>query len=65
MQSKQVKTSWSEERGDKDYLRMTIKWFKEYMFEVVMDRSLLFQEALTVFQKKLQIPIWFSVGTLA
>lgn len=61
-----VENSWGEERGDKGYLMMTTDWFKEYVFEVVVDKSLLSEEVLAVFQQEPQIlPIWDPMGTLA
>lgn len=61
-----VENSWGEERGDKGYLMMTTDWFKEYVFEVVVDRSLLSEEVLAVFQQEPQVlPIWDPMGTLA
>lgn len=61
-----VENSWGEERGDKGYLMMTTEWFKEYVFEVVVDKSLLSEEVLSVFQQEPQVlPIWDPMGTLA
>lgn len=61
-----VENSWGEERGEKGYLMMTNDWFKEYVFEVVVDRSLLSEEVLAVFQQEPQVlPIWDPMGTLA
>ncbi|XP_015371568.1 PREDICTED: bleomycin hydrolase [Diuraphis noxia] len=61
-----VENSWGEERGDKGYLMMTTDWFKEYVFEVVVDKSLLSEEVLSVFQQEPQVlPIWDPMGTLA
>lgn len=61
-----VENSWGEERGDKGYLMMTTDWFKEFVFEVVVDKSLLSEEVLSVFQQEPQVlPIWDPMGTLA
>lgn len=61
-----VENSWGEDRGDKGYLMMTTDWFKEYVFEVVVDKSLLSEEVLSVFQQEPQVlPIWDPMGTLA
>lgn len=61
-----VENSWGEDRGDKGYLMMTTEWFKEFVFEVVVDRSLLSEEVLAVFQQEPQVlPIWDPMGTLA
>ncbi|XP_050543304.1 bleomycin hydrolase isoform X2 [Daktulosphaira vitifoliae] len=61
-----VENSWGEDRGDKGYLMMTTEWFKEYVFEVVVDKSLVPDEVLVVFQQEPQVlPIWDPMGTLA
>jgi len=45
---------------------MTTDWFKEYVFEVVVDKSLLSEEVLSVFQQEPHVlPIWDPMGTLA
>lgn len=45
---------------------MTTDWFKEYVFEVVVDKSLLSEDVLSVFQQEPQVlPIWDPMGTLA
>jgi len=61
-----VENSWGDERGEKGYFLMTADWFKEYVFEVVIDKSFLTKEVLDVFhQKPIVLPAWDPMGTLA
>ncbi|CAI6352190.1 unnamed protein product [Macrosiphum euphorbiae] len=61
-----VENSWSEERHEKGYLMMTTDLFQEFVLEVVVDKSLLSEEVLSVFQQESQVlPVWNPIGTLA
>jgi len=61
-----VENSWGEDRGEKGYLVMTADWFKEFVFEVVVDKSIVPQEVLNVFQlDPVVLPAWDPMGTLA
>lgn len=61
-----VENSWGEDRGEKGYLIMTAEWFKEFVFEVVVDRSIVPQEVLDVFDlNPTVLPAWDPMGTLA
>lgn len=61
-----IENSWGDENGEKGYLMMTTEWFKEFVFEVVVDKSLLSEEVLSVFQQEPEVlPIWDPMGTLA
>ncbi|XP_055844884.1 bleomycin hydrolase isoform X2 [Episyrphus balteatus] len=61
-----VENSWGEDRGEKGYLVMTADWFKEFGFEVVVDKSVVPKETLKVFDMKpIVLPAWDPMGTLA
>lgn len=61
-----VENSWGEDRGEKGYLIMTNDWFKEFTFEVVVDKSLVPADVLSVFTMTPEIlPAWDPMGTLA
>ncbi|KAB0791799.1 hypothetical protein PPYR_03599 [Photinus pyralis] len=61
-----VENSWGDDRGDKGYLVMTTEWFKEFGFEVVVDKKFVPQDVLNVFdQDPIVLPAWDPMGTLA
>lgn len=61
-----VENSWGEDRGEKGYLIMTAEWFEEFTFEVVVDKSIVPEEVLKVFDKQpVVLPAWDPMGTLA
>lgn len=61
-----MENSWGEDRGEKGYLIMTSDWFKEFVFEVVVDKSIVPKEVLQVFeQNPIVLPAWDPMGTLA
>ncbi|XP_055382237.1 bleomycin hydrolase isoform X2 [Condylostylus longicornis] len=61
-----VENSWGEERGEKGYLVMTNEWFKEFLFEIVVDKSIVPEEVLKVFDMDpIVLPAWDPMGTLA
>lgn len=61
-----VENSWGEDRGQKGFLLMTAEWFKEFVFEVVVDKKYVSEEVLSVFQQDPKVlPAWDPMGTLA
>lgn len=61
-----VENSWGEDRGVKGFLLMTAAWFKEFVFEVVVDKKYVPKEVLDVFQQEPKVlPAWDPMGTLA
>lgn len=45
---------------------MTTEWFKEFSFEVVVDKKFVPQDVLDVFkQEPIVLPAWDPMGTLA
>jgi len=51
---------------DKGYIVMTADWFKEFVFEVVVDKSLVPAEVLDIFKKEpVILPAWDPMGNLA
>lgn len=61
-----VENSWGDKGGDKGYLQMTDRWFDEYMYEVVVDRSRVGQDVLDVLsQEPVVLDPWDPMGSLA
>jgi len=61
-----VENSWGDDRGEKGYLVMTSDWFKEFVFEVVVDKQFVSPEVMTVFeQTPIMLPAWDPMGSLA
>lgn len=61
-----VENSWGEDRGEKGYLVMSSDWFKEFGFEVVVDKKFVPPEILNVFDMEpIVLPAWDPMGTLA
>lgn len=55
-----------EDRGEKGYLVMSADWFKEFVFEIVVDKSIVPKDVLDVFsQVPILLPAWDPMGTLA
>lgn len=61
-----VENSWGEDRGEKGYLIMTDEWFREFVFEVVLDKKYVPEEVLSVFNQEPKVlPAWDPMGALA
>lgn len=62
-----VENSWGESRGgEKGYLMMTADWFRQYGYEVVVDKKYATDDILQVFTTKpIVLPAWDPMGSLA
>jgi bleomycin hydrolase len=61
-----IENSWGEERSEKGYLVMSTEWFREFVFEVVVDKSVCPDEVLAVFKEEpVVLPAWDPMGALA
>lgn len=62
-----VENSWGESRGgEKGYLFMTADWFRQYGYEVVVDKKYVSADIMKVFNTKaIVLPAWDPMGSLA
>ena len=61
-----VENSWGDENGDKGYYSMTDAWFDEFMYQVVIDKSLVSPDLLKILEEKaIELPPWDPMGSLA
>ena len=65
-----VENSWGDDRHEKGYLVMTAAWFREFVFEVVVDKSALpeaVSKAIEEAEKEepIVLPAWDPMGALA
>lgn len=61
-----VENSWGEDRHEKGYLVMTSQWFDEFVFEIVVDKSVCPDEVLDASKAEpIVLPAWDPMGALA
>lgn len=61
-----IENSWGEDRGVKGYLIMSADWFKEFVYEIVVDKSIVPADVMKVFDMQpIVLPAWDPMGTLA
>ncbi|KAI0305586.1 hypothetical protein B0F90DRAFT_1910679 [Multifurca ochricompacta] len=62
-----VENSWGESRGEKGFFVMTDRWFDEFVYQVVVPKSLAPKELVRVFEssEKTVLPPWDPMGSLA
>ena len=61
-----VENSWSDKKGDKGYYAMSLDWFKEYNYQILLPKSSLSDELLKVLdQTPIKLPAWDPLGALA
>ncbi|KAG9052066.1 hypothetical protein FS842_010549 [Serendipita sp. 407] len=62
-----VENSWGDALGDKGFFIMTDKWFDEFVYQVVIPRSLAPKDLVAVLDKgeATVLPAWDPMGTLA
>lgn len=61
-----VENSWGIEPGDKGFYTMTTSWFKEYLYEVLVDQEYLPEELLPVLETEpIELDPWDPMGALA
>ncbi|TDL22606.1 peptidase C1B, bleomycin hydrolase [Rickenella mellea] len=62
-----VENSWGPDVGDKGYFVMTDKWFEEFVFQVVVPKTLAPKELVKVYEsgEKTVLPPWDPMGSLA
>lgn len=61
-----VENSWGEDSGHKGYITMSSDWFKEFVFEIVVDKSHCPPEVLEALKTTpIVLPAWDPMGSLA
>lgn len=61
-----VENSWGEDRGKKGFLILTAPWFKEFVFEVVVDKKYVDESIMKVFEQTPKVlPPWDPMGAVA
>ncbi|XP_066596077.1 bleomycin hydrolase [Prorops nasuta] len=61
-----IENSWGSEHGEKGYYVASTEWFKEFVFEIVIDKKFAPADVLDVFnQEPVVLPAWDPMGVLA
>jgi len=60
-----VENSWGSKGINDGYYSMTHDWFKEYVYEVVVPKSILDEDYLEKFEEEIVLPPWDPMGSLA
>ena len=61
-----MENSWGDDRHEKGYLMMTSDWFREYVFEVVVDKAIVPADVMESFGQDVKtLPAWDPMGALA
>lgn len=61
-----VENSWGNFMNTNGHITMTTEWFKEYVFEIVVDKKILPKSVLDVFnQEPIVLPIWNQLGAFS
>jgi bleomycin hydrolase len=64
-----IENSWGDTDGFKGYLIMTNDWFYQYVYQIVVHKSLLNNTELNIIESMINnpkiIPPWDPLGTLA
>lgn len=61
-----VENSWGEDAGKKGMYLMTDEWFDEYMFQIVVQKKYLSEDALKAYaEEPIELEPWDPMGALA